>query len=182
MCFADTQNAVVYGTVYDVNGNPLSGFDVTLENPAIGFTRNATTGSDGSYTFPEVPPAENYKLGASQAGKKIDVRSGITVNVGDERVILPPLKEQPAAAANQPVVTKVEAPAVTNETVSTTISGVITGDQLRSLPVAVNRNFLGLGLIPPNTHDVAQWSRLATASFCISRKPPSTNTFLPHHP
>lgn len=178
MAFAATQNAVVYGTVYDVNGNPLSGVDVTLENPAIGFTRNATTGSDGSYTFPEVPPAENYKLGASQAGKKIDVRSGITVNVGDERVILPPLKEQPAAAANQPVVAKVEAPAVTNETVSTTISGVITGDQLRSLPVAVNRNFLGLGLIPPNTHDVEQGSSLAGASFSISGNRPSSNSFL----
>ena len=177
IAFAATQNAVVYGTVYDSAGNPLSGVDVTLENPAIGFTRNATTGSDGSYTFAEVPPAENYKLSASQAGKKIDVRSGITVNVGDERVILPPLKEQPVAA-NQPVETKLEAPAVTNETVSTTISGVITGDQLRSLPVAVNRNFLGLGLIPPNTHDVEQGSSLAGASFSISGNRPSSNSFL----
>ena len=56
MAFAATQNAVVYGTVYDSIGNPLSGVEVALENPAIGFSRNATTGSDGSYTFPEVPP------------------------------------------------------------------------------------------------------------------------------
>ena len=68
MAFAATQNAVVYGTVYDSSGNPLPGVEVALENPAIGFSRNATTGSDGSYTFPEVPPAENYKLSASQGG------------------------------------------------------------------------------------------------------------------
>jgi hypothetical protein len=175
--FAATQNAVVYGTVYDAGGNPLPGVDVTLENPAIGFSRNATTGSDGSYTFPEVPPAENYKLSASQASRKIDVRSGITVNVGDERVILPPLKEQPVAS-NQPVETKADAPAVTNETVSTTISGVITGDQLRALPVAVNRNFLGLGLIPHSTHDVEPGSALAGASFSVSGNRPSSNSFL----
>src|SRR5260370_6869261 len=103
MAFAATQNAVVYGTVYDVNGNPLSGVDVTLENPAIGFTRNATTGSDGSYTFPEVPPAENYKLGASQAGKKIDLRAGITVNVGGDRSIPPPFNSHPPAAPTHPI-------------------------------------------------------------------------------
>lgn len=177
MAFAATQNAVVYGTVYDAGGNPLPGVEVSLENPAIGFVRNATTGSDGSYTFPEVPPAENYKLAASQSGKKIDARSGITVNVGDERVILPPLKEQPVAA-NQPVETRTEAPSVSNETMSTTISGVITGDQLRALPVAVNRNFLGLGLIPPSTHDVEQGSTLAGASFSVSGNRPSSNSFL----
>jgi len=177
MAFAATQNAVVYGTVYDSSGNPLPGVEVALENPAIGFSRNATTGSDGSYTFPEVPPAENYKLSASQGGRKIDIRSGIVVNVGDERVILPPLKEQPVAT-NQPIETKMEAPAVSNETVSTTISGVITGDQLRALPVAVNRNFLGLGLIPPNTHDVEQGSSLAGASFSVSGNRPSSNSFL----
>ena len=32
--FAATQNAVVYGTVYDAGGNPLAGATVTLENPA----------------------------------------------------------------------------------------------------------------------------------------------------
>jgi hypothetical protein len=65
LTFGATQNAVVYGTVYDSGGNPLPGVEVSLENPAIGFARNATTGSDGSYTFPEVPPAENYKLTAT---------------------------------------------------------------------------------------------------------------------
>src|SRR5438105_2093145 len=136
--FAATQNAVVYGTVYDATGNPLPGVSVSLDNPSLGFARSTTTASDGSYNFAEVPPAEGYKLTASRGGAKIDIRSGITVNVGDERVILPPLKEQPVVAAatgTKPEVKekKIEGQAVRIETRSTAISGVITGEQLRSL-------------------------------------------------
>ena len=175
--FAATQNAVVYGTVYDAAGNPMAGVTVTLENPALGFTRASTTGSDGSYNFAEVPPAEGYRLTAAQGEKKLDIRSGITVNVGDERVILPPLKEQAVAAAG-PVVEKVsEAQTVRNETSSTTMSGVITGDQLKSLPL-YNRNFLALGLLTPNTHDVEGGSELAGASFSVSGNRPNQNSFL----
>jgi hypothetical protein len=173
--FAATQNAVVYGTVYDAAGNPMAGVSVTLENPALGFTRGTTTGSDGSYNFAEVPPAEGYRLTAAQGAKKLDIRAGITVNVGDERVILPPLKEQ--AAATTVVEKTTEGQAVRNETSSTTISGVITGDQLRSLPL-YNRNFLALGLLTPNTHDVEGGSELAGASFSVGGNRPNQNNFL----
>ena len=132
--FAATQNAVVYGTVYDATGSPLAGVSVTMENAAIGFTRTTTTDADGSYNFAEVPPAEDYRLSAARDGKKIDLRSGIVVNVGDERVILPPLKEQPVASTpggevKEQKVTAVQS--VSHETVSTTLSAVITGDQIR---------------------------------------------------
>lgn len=180
--FAATQNAVVYGTVYDATGNPLAGVSVSLDNPALGFARSTTTGSDGSYNFAEVPPAEGYRLSAARSGNKIDIRSGITVNVGDERVILPPLKEQPivavaSGAKSEVKETKIEGQAVRVETRSTAISGVITGEQLRSLPL-YNRNFLALGLLTPNTHDVAGGSELAGASFSVAGSAPTSNNFL----
>ena len=178
--FSATQNAVVYGTVYDATGNPLPGVSVSLDNPSLGFARTTTTGSDGSYNFAEVPPAEGYKLTASRGGAKIDIRSGITVNVGDERVILPPLKEQPVVAAGSKPEVKdkaLEGQGVRNETVSTAISGVITGDQLRSLPL-YNRNFLALGTLTPNTHDVEGGSELAGASFSVNGQRPASNNFL----
>src|SRR5579864_11741 len=180
MVYAATQNAMVYGTVYDSSGNPLPGATVYLDNPAIGFARTALAGADGSYNFAEVPPAENYRLSATLAGKKIDARGGITVNVGDERVILPPLKQQPALATPvaEAAERKVEQQAVRTETVSTTISGVITGEQLRSLPETLNRNFLSLGALTPNTHDPEQGSSLAGASFSVSGNRVATNNFL----
>src|SRR5438874_5331318 len=179
---AATQNAVVYGTVYDAAGNPVAGVSVSLDNPSLGFARSTTTGSDGSYNFAEVPPAEGYRLTASRGGAKIDIRSGITVNVGDERVILPPLKEQPIVAAatgakHEVKETKLESQGVRNETVSTAQSGVITGDQLRTLPL-YNRNFLALGILTPNTHDVEAGSEIAGATFSVNGQRPSSNNFL----
>ena len=57
MAFAASQNAVVYGTVYDASAKPLAGVKVMLDNPAISFSRSTMTASDGTYTFSEVPPA-----------------------------------------------------------------------------------------------------------------------------
>src|SRR3954452_14639468 len=179
--FAAPQNAVVDGTVYDATGTPLPGVSVSLDNPALGFARSTTTGSDGSYNFAEVPPAEGYRLTAARGGNKIDIRSGITVNVGDERVILPPLKEQPVVAAatgakQEVKETKLDSQGVRNET-ATTQSGVITGDQLRSLPL-YNRNFLALGLLTPNTHDAVAGSNLSGGSFSVAGSAASSNNFL----
>ena len=182
---AATQNAVVYGTVYDASGNPMAGVTVTLENPAFGFSRTTTSGSDGSYNFAEVPPAEGYKVTATLNGRTVDVRGGIAVNVGDERVILPPLKEQAVAPTPTPgtkpqpapTPSAAEGPSVHPETVSSSISGVVTRDQLLALPL-YNRNFLALGLITPEVHDVQQGSNLAGASFSVIGNRPETNNFL----
>ena len=181
--FGASQNAVIYGTVYNASSNPMPDVTVVLENKALGISRTAVTGSDGSYTFTEVPPADNYSVTAKQGGRTLDTRSGVTVNVGDERVILPPLTEQPVVAAGaggetKPVAKPTRgAPTVRNETISTTISGVVTGEQLRSLPL-YNRNFLVLGLITPNVHDTEQGSALAGASFSVSGARPTQNSFL----
>ncbi|HVP44651.1 MAG TPA: TonB-dependent receptor [Terriglobales bacterium] len=179
--FAATQNATVYGTVYDAAGNPAPGVSVILDNPALGISRTAVTGTDGTYNFAEVPPADAYRIRAVKSGKEIDVRTNISINVGDERVILPPLSEKAevaagAAPAGRPKVVE-SARAVTNETVSTSVSGVITGDQLRSLPL-YNRNFLVLGLLTPNVHEPEANSPLRGGSFSIAGSRPSSNNFL----
>jgi hypothetical protein len=183
------QNAVVLGTVYDGKGAPMPGITVLLENKETGFTRIATTAADGSYSIPEVPPAAGYIVTASKEGAELDKRPGISVNVGDERSILPPLREAPVTVAgtegstpgqtpaSAAIPTVQNAPIVRNETTSTSIGGVINGDQLRTLPL-YNRNFLVLGLLSPNAHDVEAGSALSGASFSISGQRPSSNNFL----
>ena len=54
-----------------------------------------------------------------------------------------------------------------NEIVSTAVSGVITGDQLHSLPL-YNRNFLTLGTLTPNTHELGAADPLSGGSFSVS--------------
>src|SRR5271165_1674177 len=63
------------------------------------------------------------------------------------------------------------------DTLSTSLSTVISNDQLRTLPL-YNRNFLALGLLSISTHDVQAGSTLAGASFSISGQQPTTNDFL----
>jgi len=187
------QNATVLGTVFSKTGAPMPGVVVLLENKDTGFIKTSTTGSDGSFSISGVPPAAGYKITASTSdGTQIgEPRQGIEVNVGDEREILPPLREPipvsaaaggettpgtPATVAAAPASTG-PAPVVRNETTITSIGGVITGDQLRSLPL-YNRNFLVLGLLTPNTHDVEAGSPLSGSSFSISGQRPSSNNFL----
>jgi hypothetical protein len=174
---AATQNATVYGTVYNASGNSEAGITVSLANPSLGFQRTTTTGSDGSYNFAEVPPAEGYVLTAMRGSQIIDIRSGIVVNVGDERVIFPPLREQVTVAAAKPVAKAAEAGGVQLETVATSISGVITGEQLRTLPL-YNRTFLALGGLTPNVHDLGAGNELAGVSFSIAGGRGASNSFL----
>ncbi|HSE48946.1 MAG TPA: TonB-dependent receptor [Terriglobales bacterium] len=172
--FGASQNAVLYGTVYDAGGGAISGATVTLDNPAIGFSRTTTTASDGTYSFSEVPPASGYKLTATQGGKAIDIRGNITVNVGEESVIAPPLKAQATPTVVEKAATEMP---VTTEKVSSAQSGTITDQQLRSLPL-YNRNFLTLGTLTPNTHDSGAADPLGEASFSVAGNRSTANMFL----
>ena len=175
------QNASVLGTVVSSTGQPMAGVTVVLENPGVGFVRSVVTGGDGSYTITEVPGGDSYKISASRAdGTPIPgaIKEGITLSVGDDKTILPALSERAAGVSpTEPAAAPKAAPAVANEKVNTSIGSVITGDQLRGLPL-YNRNFLVLGLLSPNTHDVEAGSSLSGASFSIAGQRPSSNNFL----
>lgn len=60
---------------------------------------------------------------------------------------------------------------------STSVSTVVTSNQLRSLPL-FNRNFLAVGLLVSSTHDVPAWSELKDTTFSISGQRPTSNAFL----
>jgi hypothetical protein len=177
VCWAASQNATVTGGVYDSTGKPLAGMRVVLENPALGFEREVTTIEDGSYTFTQVPPQDGYRITAYRDATMIARKVSLTIAVGEDKSILPPLREEPPVAASAGEVKEQSAELVTNETISTSVSGVITGEQLRFLPL-FNRNFLALGLLTPNTHDVEAGSGLAGATFSIGGSRPDTNMFL----
>jgi hypothetical protein len=178
---AAAQNAKVYGTVYNLRGAPYAHVAVELQNAATGVRRSLVTDADGDYSFTEVPPAEGYTISAMSAGKIIAQQSRLTVHVGDEKLLIPPLQEQANAKAGTAVasdkrVRRPELATVSNE-VSTSIGAVISNVQLQSLPL-YNRNFLALGLLTPSTHDVEAGSSLSGATFSVAGARPSANDFL----
>ena len=63
-----TQNAIVTGSVYARSSRDVvPGTAVHLINAGTGFSQMQTTGSDGTYTFNNVPPAENYVISVKRA-------------------------------------------------------------------------------------------------------------------
>jgi len=89
--FSVAQNPVILGTVYDSKNVPLPGATILCENKSIGFHRVTTSAADGTFVIAEIPPGDGYAVFLSVEGKYFDVRRGISVNVGDERSVLPPL-------------------------------------------------------------------------------------------
>lgn len=73
----------VSGAVVDSNGAVVPNADVTLSNPITGYRRTATTDTDGTFRFADVPP-NNYQLtvsatGFSPATQMVTVRTAVPI-------------------------------------------------------------------------------------------------------
>ena len=75
-------NAGLTGVVTDTTGAVIPDTTITLTNPARGLKFSAKTNNDGSYRFPNVPPAGAYVLSFSHAGfSSVDIKD-VTLAVG----------------------------------------------------------------------------------------------------
>ncbi len=63
----DFQNVTASGRVQGTNGQAIAGATVSITSNAQGFTRTATTGSDGAYRIPQVPTG-TYTFSVSADG------------------------------------------------------------------------------------------------------------------
>jgi len=82
--------ALISGDAEDLQDVPVSGVQVTLQNPSLRVERTTTTNSDGFYFFAEVSPAEGYVIAASSPGMTFAPQSvKFDVEVGETRHILP---------------------------------------------------------------------------------------------
>ena len=194
--WAGTQNATVKGYVYS-SGTVVSEATVRLINAGTGFTQTQVTGADGSYTFTNVPPAENYLISAEKPGFATQVRSGLVVHVYDDVLLQPPFllevkaQENPATAAQAPSQAPaqapsttlappphaVKAPTVSLDLLSTTESGVEDSSWVHTLPL-VNRDFIDLALLVSGTYPVEQGSVLQGASLVVDGARADMNNFL----
>ncbi len=192
---AGTQNATIVGAVYvRSSGAIVPGATVRLINAGIGFSQMQVTGSEGTYTFDNVPPAENYVISVEKSGFSPAVLTNIIVLVDEEKLVLPPFRLEAAVQANPPVgeqapsqaPTQVPAPAsqqsrkaplVSLDLLSTTESGVIESRWVHTLPL-VNRDFIDLALLVPGTYPVEQGSVLQGASLVVNGARADMNNFL----
>ncbi|MGI8782090.1 MAG: carboxypeptidase regulatory-like domain-containing protein [Acidobacteriota bacterium] len=88
-CRADTLTGEIRGTVIDIEGRvALPGAAVTLTSAARGWTRQQTTGADGSYVFVQLEPGA-YSVEVNLSSYYRSERTDILVRLNQPKVVVP---------------------------------------------------------------------------------------------
>lgn len=140
--FAQRTTATIRGTVLDQTGAVIVDAKVTLTGEETGVTRSTTTNSSGVYSFSEITVGK-YRVDVEFPGFKSAAVSGIVLNVADDRAVDVTLETGELLEQ-----VTVESPVVTVQTIGGDVSGLVTGEQVRELPLN-GRNFLQLALLMP---------------------------------
>ncbi len=132
----------ISGVVTDASGAAVAGASVEATNRGTGQVRGATSGSDGFYTVPLLPPGL-YDVKASLQGFSVLVRQGIRVNVAETARVnlglaVGNLTEDVTVVGDAPLV----------ETGNATLGIVIDEKKVVDLPLN-GRNFSQLGTLIP---------------------------------
>jgi hypothetical protein len=104
--FAATAGTV-HGTVAGPDNHPMSGVVVSLRNDVTGFHQDTATGSDGSFTFFNVP-YNPYVLRVEVQGfapvvQSVDIRSAVPVETPAIKLAVAQLSESISVTASAPV-------------------------------------------------------------------------------
>jgi outer membrane receptor protein involved in Fe transport len=135
-------SGAISGTVTDDSGAVLPGVTVQAANQATAQVRSATSGSDGFYTLPLLPPGL-YRVSATLTGFSPLTREGVRVRVSETARVDLGLKVGQVA---ETVVVQADAPLV--ETSNATLGIVIDEKKVVDLPLN-GRNFTQLGTLIP---------------------------------
>ncbi len=149
-------NSGLTGIVTDQTGAVIAGAQVTVTDPATGFTSSTVTGQTGLYVINGLNPA-NYNMKVTAKGFQSFAQTGIVVNVSATNRTDVKL----TVGAESQTVT-VEADALQVQTDSNVVSTLISSEQISEIATE-NRNFaalaaLGLGvssLLPDNNTPMA---------------------------
>jgi hypothetical protein len=141
---AFAQSASIEGTAKDQQGSVLPGVTVTLRNQDSGVSRTAVTESDGRYHFLAVPPGR-YRITAELQGFAPRETGDIAVTIGlsvtqDLSLGIQAVQESVTVTGDAPTV----------DVTKSEVAGVVTPQQIESLPVN-SRQFLNLALLMPGT-------------------------------
>ncbi len=132
----------IAGKIIDEKGSPLPGVVVTARNAETGLEREVTSGRDGQYAIPGLPPSA-YAVRASLAGYSAPIEN-VIVNLG--QTVPLNIAMQPGAVLQESV--KVTAESFLLNTRKTELSTVVTETQIRSYPL-INRDYNDLARFAP---------------------------------
>jgi outer membrane receptor protein involved in Fe transport len=141
---AQGAGASIVGTVRDDQGGVLPGSTLTLRNQDTGLTRTAVTDAGGRYLFAALPLGR-YSVRAELAGFATMNVTDLVLTIGLEQrhdftMHIQAVEESVTVSGQAPVV----------DVTKSEVAGVVTQEQIQTLPVN-SRQFLNLALLMPGT-------------------------------
>jgi hypothetical protein len=127
--FSQAVTGSILGRITDSTGAVLPGAKVQIQNSETGLSQTVQTDSEGRYLVRNLPPG-SYDLTVTQTGFQSQVQRRIVLSVAGEITVNAEL----AVGSVQERV-EVTAAAVAIETTNATISGLVSQDQMRDLPL-----------------------------------------------
>src|SRR6266571_2264487 len=139
---AQKTSGTITGTVTDPSGAAVPGATVTVVNERTGAAREAATNEQGSFSFPEAE-AGTYTLTVTKTGFKKLTQKNVELHVADVTNLN--VKMEMGAATE---IVEVEASALVVNTSTGDVGNIMTGEQVRELPMN-GRNFVQLTTLVP---------------------------------
>src|SRR5262245_11414628 len=143
--YGQSYQAAVVGQVTDTAGAVIPGAKVTIINQENGRTATATTGENGGFTIPQLPPGR-YELHLEANGFRRATRQGLILEIGQTLRINSTLE---AGEVSDAVTVAAESSPINTDTSSK--GEVIVQKQVQDLPLN-GRNFTDLALLVPGIY------------------------------
>ncbi len=140
IAFGQTVGASIQGTVTDESGATVANAKVEVRNVATGLTQTTATNANGNYRMPLLPSGD-YEVRVTAAGFQPHLRRGVTLAVGQDVVA-----DATLAVGQLESLVTVEASAPAVNITSAALSGLVTKDEIRDLPLN-GRSFQQLALL-----------------------------------
>jgi hypothetical protein len=139
---AQTQTAVLEGTVQDTSGGVIANAAVEVRDIQTNQRRAARTDSQGSFRFTEVP-AGTYEVRATYDGFEPYVHAGVTLAIGQTARLVVPMCP---AGVIQGLAVSAQPPLLDSR--QTSVTTTIDTERIEELPVR-SRNYLEFVLLAP---------------------------------
>lgn len=139
---AQVVGATLNGTVTDAGGAVVADVKISIKDISTGISREVNTNSAGFYTAPNLLPGQ-YEVSVSATGFATEVRSGITLTVGQQQVLNISLR---VGQITEKVDVTTEIPGV--ELSSSALSNEVDATTVRELPLN-GRDWTQLATLQP---------------------------------